>query len=66
MTQLTQIKAHLERGQRITPLGALDLYGCFRLGARIYDLKKSGYPIEKRMIQIGEKHYAEYRKGTKA
>jgi len=36
-----------ERGERgLTPMEALDLVGSFRLGARIYDLRREGWPIE--------------------
>lgn len=45
MTQAEQILAHLETGASITPLEALNEYGCFRLGARIFDLKKDGHAI---------------------
>jgi hypothetical protein len=34
----------------ITAMDALSLYKCFRLAARICDLKKEGYSIDKRMI----------------
>ena len=44
-SQRAQIRAHLEAGRSITPLEALDLYGCFRLGARIHELKGEGLPI---------------------
>ena len=39
MTQLDQIREHLLSGRSITALDALNLYGCFRLAARINDLK---------------------------
>lgn len=45
MSQTDEILAHLKSGKEITPLEALDLYGCFRLGARILDLRKKGHPI---------------------
>jgi len=36
-----------ERGERgVTPLEALDLIGSFRLGARVWDLRQEGWPIE--------------------
>ena len=44
-TQRAQIRAHLEAGRSITPLEALDLYGCYRLGARIHELKGEGLSI---------------------
>ena len=37
MTQTEMILNHLKTKGRITPLEALNLYGCFRLGARVYD-----------------------------
>ena len=52
---------HLKTGQAITPLDALNMYGCFRLGARIFDLKERGYPIEKTMIHNNGKKYASYK-----
>lgn len=44
-TQSEQIAKHLESGKSITPIEALNKFGCFRLGARIFDLKKQGYDI---------------------
>jgi hypothetical protein len=49
-TQIEAIKDHLVGGQTITSLQALRLYGCFRLAARIYDLRQKGYNIEVKMI----------------
>jgi len=59
------ILAHLKSGKAITPLDALNLYKCFRLGGRIYDLKKRGFKIAKRMVETsGGKHVASYRLET--
>lgn len=44
-THKAQILAYLQSGKSITPIDALQLFGCFRLGARIYDLRKSGVEI---------------------
>ena len=49
----------LNKGQ-ITHLEALDLYSCFRLGARIYDLRQQDYIIGTRLVSDGKKKYAEY------
>lgn len=41
--------------RKLTPLSALKLFGCFRLGARIYDINKTmpaGYHICSRMIKV--------------
>jgi hypothetical protein len=50
-TQTAQILAHLKTGRSITPLDALDWFGCFRLGARIYDLKQDGHNIYREMVE---------------
>ena len=64
-SQNQQIKAHLETGQSITGYEALELYGCIRLAARIYDIKSSGYAINKDMIELPNgKYVASYTKKT--
>ena len=45
-TQAELILNHLNECGFITPLDALNLYGCFRLAARVHELKKQGHPIE--------------------
>ena len=50
-TQTKQIKADLDSGKTITAIDALLNYNCFRLSARIRDLKDLGYPVDKTMIQ---------------
>ena len=44
-SQNKQILDHLKRGIDITPMSALRLYGCFRLAARIHDLRADGHDI---------------------
>ena len=44
-SQSAQILAALERGEALTPLDALRDFGCMRLGARIWDLKRAGHAI---------------------
>lgn len=60
MTQRDQILAHLQRGESITPLDALQLYGCFALSQRIGELKRLGHPIASELVKDGRKHYARY------
>jgi hypothetical protein len=50
-TQTAQILAHLKTGRSITPLDALEWFQCFRLGARIYDLKQDGHNIYREMVE---------------
>ena len=61
MSQTSAILAHLQSGATLTPLEALDRFGCLRLGARIDDLRKLGHRIETRRVQRGRKYWAEYR-----
>lgn len=61
-TQTQAILRHLQSGKAITPLECLQLYGSLRLGGRIYDLRKAGWKIESKMVDVGNgKHVAEYR-----
>ena len=61
MTQCDRIARDLVRGKTITPLGALRNYGCMRLGARIYDLRrKGGMPILAKRITRNGKSFAGY------
>ena len=60
MTQNDSIRAHLQSGRSITPLDALRDYGCFRLAARIADLRREGLDIETATVQSNGKAYASY------
>lgn len=61
MSQALQILQALERGERITPLDALERFRCFRLAARVLELRKAGHPIETRDIHLPNgKRIAEY------
>lgn len=61
-TQQQHIREYLEAGHSITPLEALEMFGCFRLGAQIFDLKKKGMTIEMTMKKDENtgKRYAVY------
>lgn len=60
MTQTEEIRKHLELGMTITPIQALNYYGCFRLAARILDLREAGLDVKMKMVLGGDKRYAEY------
>lgn len=62
-TQKDQILRHLLRGESLTPIEALGLYGCFALSQRIGELKRQGYAIETEMVTNGRKRFAQYRMG---
>jgi hypothetical protein len=59
-TQKEAILRHLQSGRTITPLEALNLYGCFRLGARIWELRDEGYKIKSENVKQGKKTFASY------
>lgn len=61
-SQTMQIKKHLEKGLPITPIQALNKFNCFRLGARIWDLRtKLNMNISTTMVERNGKHFAEYK-----
>lgn len=61
MNQTEQILEHLKAGNSITPLEALNLFGCFRLSARIKDLRDAGYEIDTEYpLHVDRKRYAIY------
>lgn len=62
MSHAESILADLKRGKKITPIDALEDYGCFRLGARIWDLKHKGHPIKTEIVEDRSKgkRYARY------
>jgi len=60
-SQASKILEHLKSGHRLTPLDALDLFGCFRLAARIFELRKQGWNIQELTIATSSgKKVAEY------
>ena len=59
-SQSEQILKFMMSGKSITPLDALNFFGCFRLGARIYDLKRRGLVIKTDMVCDNGKKYAAY------
>ena len=60
-SQATRILGHLASGKAITPLQALSRFGCLRLGARVYELKRRGHRIATDIVSKGGKRVAEYR-----
>lgn len=61
-SQNKEILKYLQRGNKLTQLQALNMFGCLRLGARSFDLRKAGHNIHTEMITVGEhkKRVAEY------
>lgn len=60
MSQDLAILNHLKSGKSLTPTEALSLFGCFRLAARISDLKSQGFVIETEIVKSNGKRYARY------
>lgn len=52
MTQAQQILKTLQDGFTVTALDALRDFQCFRLSARILELKDEGWPIAKKMVKV--------------
>lgn len=65
MSQVQEIKAHLDKGYRLTALGALAKFGCMRLAARCHEIRNEGYPVNVTMIDVKGKKVAQYWKGKK-
>ena len=51
-SQNKRILNYLKRGHRMTPMDALELFGCFRLAARVYDLRQEGHNISKQIREL--------------
>lgn len=49
------ILKHLQEVGSITPMVALNKYGCFRLSARIFNLRAKGYDIKMERYQTPTK-----------
>jgi hypothetical protein len=52
MSQTKQIADYLNKGKKLTPIDALTKFGCFRLAARIADLRASGMNIVTNKLKL--------------
>lgn len=59
MSQCTDILEALRRGP-LTPLEALQDFGCLRLAARIAELKADGHLIATEMVSLNGKKFGQY------
>ena len=59
MSHSIQILNHLTKGP-ITAIDALNNYGCFRLAARINDLRMDGHKIHTEIARKDGRRYAKY------
>lgn len=53
-SQEARILRHLQTGRSLSPLIALERYGCMRLAARIHSLRRK-YRIESHRVKFGNK-----------
>tara|TARA_R110000764_G_scaffold181818_1_gene267772 strand:- start:306 stop:554 length:249 start_codon:yes stop_codon:yes gene_type:complete len=60
-SQSGRILKHMQEGYGITPITALNKYGCFRLAAVVFDLKKEGHNIRTTIIKENNKKFARYK-----
>jgi hypothetical protein len=60
LSQKKMIREYLMSGKSITPIDALQLFGCFRLATRVFELKEEGMPIVTTMIESNGKRFASY------
>ena len=60
MSQKEKILKHLLSGKSITPIQALNKFGCFRLGARIHNLRSEGYDIISKLVKKDNKYFSKY------
>ena len=59
-SQNALIKGWLLNGYSITPMEALNMFGCFRLSARIANLREEGMLVVTDMVTINDKRVARY------
>jgi len=59
-SQNALIKGWLLNGHSLTTLDALTMFGCFRLSARISNLKDQGMNITTEMVEVNDKRIAKY------
>jgi len=59
VSQAREILRHM-RTEPITPMQALVNYGCFRLAARIRDLRDEGHQIHTEQVEFNDRRFARY------
>jgi hypothetical protein len=59
-SQNALIKGWLMNGRSLTTLEALNMFGCFRLAARIENLRTAGMDIQTEIVEINDKRVARY------
>jgi len=52
MTQCERLANRLSYGYSINPLESWTALGIYRLSARVFDLRKAGWPISTEMVEV--------------
>ena len=60
LNQKLKVLNYLNKHGSITPMEALNSFGCMRLASRINELRCEGHAIETRMLSKGGKRWAQY------
>ena len=58
MSQVDRVMEYMERRGSITQAEAIEAFGCYRLGARIADLKERGVAVG-RIMEEGQNRFGE-------
>lgn len=51
-TQNEQVLDYLKTVGPLTPMDAYSTFGCFRLGARVWELKQQGHRISREIVKV--------------
>lgn len=60
MTQAKQILSYLRSGNSLTQAQSVRYFNCYRLSARIWDLRKMGFLIRSEIVRNEGSHFAKY------
>lgn len=55
-TGIEQVRAALERGERLTPMDVLNRFGLWSLASAVHALRKQGMAIDAELIDVGTKN----------
>jgi hypothetical protein len=59
-SQRQKILKDLDAGYKLTQADAARLYGCWRLSARIHELREQGHPVKTEFIKRNDATFACY------
>jgi hypothetical protein len=60
-SQNAKILNYLKTKKPLTTRDAQELFSCYRLASRVYDLRSQGHPIVSQSKRVGDTVIAEYR-----